>query len=165
MENTLLSGAPMASMSARGRLASPKRLVSLVAALLIVASAVYFLMVAPNGKAFGLGSGSKSYRAVFLDNNQVYFGKLDKVGGQWLKLTDVYYLQENTPPSTPPPKGQTSPRFTLLKLGRQELHGPTDMMVFNREHVLFWENLKSDSEVVKKIFEDKEQQAKEQEKK
>lgn len=127
--------------------------------LVIVVAAVYLSVKTPSGLAASSGPDNRAYQAVFLDNNQVYFGKLKGTSGQWLKLSDVYYLQENQPVA-PAKKGEPQPRFTLLKLGRQELHGPTDMMVFNREHVLFWENIKNDSEVVKKIGEDKEQQKK-----
>jgi len=38
----------------------------------------------------------------------------------------------------------------LIKLGK-ELHGPKDQMVLNRDHILFIEELSSDSKVVKSI--------------
>ena len=38
------------------------------------------------------------YQAVFLTNGQVYFGKLESGGPQFLRLKDVYYLQTNQDP-------------------------------------------------------------------
>ncbi|MEK7452375.1 MAG: hypothetical protein AAB664_03475 [Patescibacteria group bacterium] len=82
------------------------------------------------------------YQAVFLDNRQTYFGKLDPKGGDFLILTDVFYLQAQTATSA----GNVS----LSKLG-SEAHAPEDKMSINKSHVLFIENLKSDSKVVQAI--------------
>ncbi len=106
---------------------------------------------------------SSDYQAVFLANNQVYFGKLQRTSDRDYRITDVYYLQSQaaaSPPTTDPTKSaaptdpsqsggsQASPQ--LVKLG-SELHGPDDQIVFNKDQVLFWENLKSDSKVTKAI--------------
>lgn len=91
------------------------------------------------------------YQAVFLTNGQVYFGKVKDISKTYVDLQDIYYLnsQESTDSKQP-----TS--FTLVKLGC-ELHGPNDQMIINREQVTFWENLKDDRQVVKKIGEWKQQ--------
>jgi hypothetical protein len=87
---------------------------------------------------------------VFLSNNQVYFGKLANRSGQYATLTDIYYLQI-TQPLQPEPRGaQPVPNINLVKLGG-ELHGPTDKMDINRDHILFVEDLKADSQVVNAI--------------
>ena len=41
-------------------------------------------------------------------------------------------------------------QLVLIKFGT-ELHGPEDRMVINRDHILFWEDLKPDSTVVRSI--------------
>lgn len=101
---------------------------------------------------------SSEYQAVFLANGQVYFGKISQTENTYVVLTDIYYLQANnqlqttsSPDSkngttTPPPSSQMS----LVKLGN-ELHGPEDAMYINRDQILFFENLKSDSRVVAAI--------------
>ena len=131
---------------------------SIVLVVVLVALGGYLAYAKPQflQDRTALVSDANAYQAVFLDNNQVYFGKLEYTRGKSLKLTDVYYLQENAQ-KPPTAKGEPQPRFTLLKLGKQELHGPTDMMVINRDHVLLWENMRPDSEVVKKIVEAKAQ--------
>lgn len=81
-----------------------------------------------------------SYQAVFLSNDQIYFGHLKNPGSDYLILTDVYYVKVNE-----------SGAGQLVKLGQIEPHGPKDEMTINREHILFWENMRPDSPVVKTI--------------
>jgi hypothetical protein len=88
-----------------------------------------------------------AYQAVFLSNGQVYFGSISKMDKDFITIKDVYYLQavQSLQGST----AQNQP-FSLVKLGK-ELHGPTDTMYINRSQVLFYENMKDDSSVVKSI--------------
>jgi hypothetical protein len=97
------------------------------------------------------------YQAVFLTNNQVYFGKVQLLADRSVRMTDVYYLQsqtaaqaENEKMADPSQSGGTKATPQLIKLG-SELHGPEDAIMFSKEQVLFWENLKSDSKVAKAI--------------
>ncbi len=100
-------------------------------------------------------STTNTYQAVFLTNNQVYFGKLENKNSQFPVLTDVFYLQitQNLQPSGQ----QTQPGtdIKLIQLGG-ELHGPQNAMVLNRDQIIFYENLKSDSQVVTAILKFKE---------
>ncbi len=108
----------------------------------------------------GMNSGSQSlskgWQAIFLSNGQVYFGKVDKVSDRELVLTDIYYLQVVTKPlqqSQDAPtvdQTQSQQELTLAKLGN-ELHGPKDRMVINRDQILLTEELKEDSKVVTAI--------------
>lgn len=93
-----------------------------------------------------------SYQAVFLTNGQVYFGKVSDFSNRYVKLNDIYYLilRRELQPQEPPVEGEQQPQFTLIKLGN-ELHGPVDEMVINRDQVLFIEELKSDGRVVQAI--------------
>jgi hypothetical protein len=100
------------------------------------------------------------YQAVFLTNGQVYFGKLATVNRDYLKLTDIYYLQvqQSVQPSTSSTSaaasntssGSNNGQVQLVKLGN-ELHGPEDQMAINRQQVLFWENLKPSGKVTQAI--------------
>lgn len=92
-----------------------------------------------------------AYQAVFLSNGQVYFGKLMKGGREYLKLSDIFYLQV-TPVQGPQTEPKQQPQLQLVKLGN-ELHGPVDEMSINKEHVLFFEDLKDDGKVVQAIKE------------
>ena len=86
---------------------------------------------------------SDSYQAVFLENDQIYFGKLKDIDFQYLILEEVYYVRLEG-------EGATSGR--LVRLGETEPHGPQNQMIINRDHILFWENLKPDSPVVQTIL-------------
>ena len=83
---------------------------------------------------------SNVYQAVFLTNDQIYFGRLKNISPDYLILSDVYYVKVNDGGA-----GQ------LVKLGEGEPHGPRGEMIINKDQVLFWENLNFDSPVVKAI--------------
>jgi len=99
------------------------------------------------------GDGSE-YFAVFLTNNQIYFGKLADQDGNYLRLKEVFYLRAQRqlqPPVEEDEKGsQPKQQIQLIKLG-SELHGPVDEIQFNQDNVLFIERLKKDSRVVQGI--------------
>jgi hypothetical protein len=94
---------------------------------------------------------SSKYQAVFMTNGQVYFGKLTKLSSKYTELSKVYYLQVQQPvqPSTGA-KTSSNSQVSLTKLGN-ELHGPTDRMHISNDQVLFWEDLKDNSTVMKAI--------------
>lgn len=103
------------------------------------------------------------YQAVFLnDGRQVYFGKITSLDEEWVTLEDVYYLQIEQQIQPKGKEASKQPKITLVKLGN-ELHGPEDTIVFGRESVMFWENLKTSdsSKVVEAIEKYVEQQSKE----
>lgn len=96
-----------------------------------------------------------TYQAVFFEPSNPYFGHLKGVNTRHPYLTDIYYVKVE-----PVTEGNaTLPRFTLVKFGETELHGPQDSMYFSWDRVLFWENLRTDSEVVKAIAKEKAQKA------
>lgn len=106
-----------------------------------------------NAPAAGQASG---YQAVFLTNGQVYFGKLANANSDYPILKDIFYLQVVQPPLQGNQQGQSTstsqqqPQISLVKLGN-ELHGPVDEMHISRAQILFYEDLKSDGQVVKAI--------------
>jgi len=100
---------------------------------------------------------SGEYQAVFLTNDQVYFGKIIESTNQEVVLKDVYYLllqkpaevQPQTPEATP--GAQEQPKYILMHLGDRETHGPMDEMHINRSQILFIEPLREDSKVIRGI--------------
>lgn len=88
-------------------------------------------------------------QAVFLDGGQVYFGKIRAMNPSYIGMSNIYYLRVNQ--QVQPKQGETAQQdISLVKLGC-ELHGPTDEMFINRSKILFWENLKADSQVAKAV--------------
>jgi len=93
------------------------------------------------------------YQAVFFTNGQVYFGKLNSFNSEYLKLTDIFYLQASSSSDSANPQQTTTDSQTnvqLIKLG-DEIHGPQDEMVIARDQVLFYENLKPNGKVAQSI--------------
>lgn len=133
---------------------SGKRL-GLVAGILVaviaVAAIAFFCM--------GKGSAEQKFvekdqlQAVFINVNgtnggQVYFGNIKELNQQFIKLTNVFYIQNQQSTNNQ----QNNSAYNLVKLGC-ELHGPDDQMIINRSEVFFWENLKADSQVAQKVAE------------
>lgn len=98
------------------------------------------------------GVKAGQYQAVFLTNGQVYFGKVSDINGDYVKLSDIYYLQvqQSVQPDDKSKASTDQSQVSLAKLG-SELHGPEDSMHISRQQVLFWENLKNDGKVVQAI--------------
>lgn len=138
-----------------------KGLVTLIIVLVILGGGVY-LVASYTGIGTGLIPGTSyfqnTWQAVFLTNGQVYFGKVAKITPDSVFLRDIYYLQVVTQPlqrsqDEPAPteaEQQGQQRLTLIKLGN-ELHGPRDEMIINRNQVILMEDLKEDSRVVQAI--------------
>ena len=98
------------------------------------------------------GVAKDGYQAVFLDNGQVFFGKLKNTHGTYLYLEKAYYTKKQDLPAdaTAEQKQATSNNVSLVKVGA-EVYGPENNMSIRAEQVLFWQNLKSDSKVTKAI--------------
>lgn len=95
------------------------------------------------------------YQAVFLDDGKVFFGKLQNTAGQHLTLNMAYYPQEaNQPKAENANASIETNSLQLIKMG-DETYGPEGSMSIASDHVLFWQNLKSDSKVAKAINEQK----------
>jgi cytochrome c biogenesis protein ResB len=135
----------------KGRISRTGVIVAVVAVLLVLGAAFAWKMaLTPNLVK------KDQYQAVFLTNGQVYFGKLQSGGPQFLKLEDVYYLQTNQDPQkTDSNKTDgTNQTQTLIRLGK-EIHGPDNEMVISRDQVLFFENISNNGTVGKAIQSDK----------
>ncbi len=87
------------------------------------------------------------YQAVFLQNGEFYFGKVKGIDDKNIVLTNVFYVQKaNAAEATK----ENEANLQLIKLGN-EVHGPDDQMVINRDQVLYVENLKPEAKVVDSI--------------
>src|SRR3989344_7094783 len=75
-----------------------------------VAAGLFFWISSKNNAA--PVPASDKYQAVFLQNGQVYFGRLE-VGGEWLVLREIYYLQ--VPSALQQGLGNANQSFQLVK--------------------------------------------------
>lgn len=103
-------------------------------------------------KMGGASPASGQYQAVFLDNGQVFFGKLKNTEGTYLRLENAYYTKKQDLPAdaTEEQKQAVDNNVSLVKVGN-EVYGPENSLNIKSEQVLFWQNLKSDSKVSKAI--------------
>lgn len=128
-------------------------MVVLVIVVLLIFACLYGVSKMTNLNILGLDKSTNGeWQAVFLSNGQVYFGKASSLNDKIVTLKNIYYLQvtqalqaDGTQAAT-----QQQGELSLVKLGN-ELHGPSDEMKINRDHILFIENLKNDGKVVKAI--------------
>jgi hypothetical protein len=124
-------------------------LVALVGCIAVLAIAIAF--------SFYFNSSSESkyvdaneYQAVFLNNGQVYFGKVKDLNDHFFNVTNIFYLSTQSAQPASGDKSTGGNKFSLVKLGC-ELHGPEDQMIINSGQVTFWENLRNNGQVVQAI--------------
>lgn len=115
---------------------------ALVIINLVLIAVMLSVKINSNPNDLGKTTDANTYQAIFLSNDQIYFGRLKSMGrgSEYLLLTDVYYVKVG---------GDSVGQ--LVKLGQIEPHRPTNEMIINRDHVLFWENLSLDSPVTQTI--------------
>lgn len=120
--------------------------VLLFAATILVVALVWLVMRGNVGSSSSEAQYIQKDRlqAVFLNGGQVYFGKIQDLNSKYLKMTDIFYLRVNqvVQPNQETTQAQQND-ISLVKLGC-ELHRPSNDMLINREHVIFWENLKQE---------------------
>lgn len=132
-----------------------------IAVVAVVALVVLLILGVIFGRTMFTAEGSiqqNRFQAVFLTNGQVYFGKLSGIENNYVKLTQIYYLQVQQDVQSSSDSKDTSSssssnaQVSLTKLG-SELHGPEDAMYIAKDQVLFWENLNDNSKVTEAINE------------
>ena len=136
-----------------------KWVIILIIIAVIIVGGLWLISRYSKFNVLNISSTRTDWQAVFLTNGQVYFGKVAKETDDELVLTEIYYLQITQPlqrSSDQNQQQQGQNELALVKLGN-ELHGPKDMMYINKDHVLFTEDLKGDSKVVKAIEDSKNQ--------
>jgi hypothetical protein len=132
-----------------GKFFSIGSVVLLVSIAILIGALASFFAFGNNGNE-GQYVNKDEYQAVFVNVNgtsggQVYFGHIQSLTPNFVDLTNVFYIQNQSSTSS-----SSNNSYTLVKLGC-ELHGPEDQMVINRSQVYFWENLKSSGQVSQKI--------------
>lgn len=86
---------------------------------------------------------SNKFQAVFLTNNQSYFGHILEINNNGVTLDKVYYFKISQNP-------KSAQQFNLVKLSN-EIYGPEDLMHIPENQIIFWQNLRDDSQVARII--------------
>ncbi len=158
-ESTVEQSAERPHRSASAHHAAPKKsdkkkkiLAAIVIIVIVILGGLGLWMLKTSDNTASAIDGSK-YQAIFFTNGQVYFGKLHTFNSEYLKLTDIFYLQTKTAavdPKNPQKTTDDSNNVQLIKLG-DEIHGPQDEMIIAKDQVLFYENLKDNGKVATSI--------------
>lgn len=132
---------------------TPRRFKRNVATILVLLALGTVLWI-----SFGSGVAQNKpkadrYQAVFLDNGQVFFGKLKNTQGAYLKLENAYYSKSQELPAdaTDAQKAAVNNNVSLVQVGK-EVYGPENSLNIKAEQVLFWQDLQKDSKVSKAIL-------------
>jgi len=117
-----------------------KGLAFLVIGIVVLVAVAAFLVVS----ILSSSQTSNEWSAVSLTNGRTYFGQIEKETSDKVILENVYYLQVN---QVQDQEGQNQPQISLQNI-QNEMHGPTDRMEINRDHVLFVEKLSNNSQIL-----------------
>jgi len=90
---------------------------------------------------------STDYQAVFMDNGQVFFGRVEKAGSKYPLMREVYYVDSRID------KESKKVTNVLVKRGN-EWHAP-DFMYINSRHIVLIEPVAQSSRVAQLIFDSK----------
>jgi hypothetical protein len=117
----------------------------ITATVVVVGALLALVFLLPHGKQID----SSTYQIVYMASGRAYFGKLQNTNGAFLVLNNPYTAQDVAPSDASAPAGKQA-STTLVKVS-QQTYGPEDSMSLRGDQVLFWQNLRSDSKVVKAI--------------
>lgn len=129
------------------------KILSVVSILLAIAVVIFALaLTRGRSSASGASAFRTPFQAVLLDNGQVYYGKLSRLGTGLPEMTDVYYIVNTEDPQT------KTVKHVLVKRGK-ELHAPTETF-FEARHIVMIEPVGPNSDVAKLIAKSKAQSGK-----
>lgn len=120
--------------------------ITLVLVILVLGAAIFFV---PKLKM----TKNTEYKAIFLDNQQVYFAKVVKEDALSVYLDEVYYIQtqQQVIPATAEGAEDTIKEVPVLIKRGQELHQPSGWMQINRDKIVSIEQIGAESEILKEI--------------
>lgn len=147
-------GAPQSHKSSRD--SAPKKsrkglLWTIVALVLIAGIAAVGWIAWSNAKSGVTGIDSSRYQAVFLANGQIYFGKLSSFNDESFKITNVYYPEAQVADGEEDQTDTTTQSNIKLIPIVDGVHGPEDEMILTKSQILYYENLKADSQAARLI--------------
>lgn len=106
---------------------------------------------------------TNAWSSVTLANGQSYFGHLEQYGPNTVVLFNAYYLQSAPAATTDANTAATDdadvaaddttaaePGLQLVSLSN-DLHKPYDYLIINKDQILFWQHLTSESPIVQTI--------------
>mgnify|MGYP003144880243 CR=1 FL=1 len=94
------------------------------------------------------------YQAVHLESGQIFFGKIERIDDNYIRLKGAYYTSQPTPTEGTEAAGETenstAPSLSLIRAG-EEVYGPDGTVDIATSNVSYWENLRADSKLLEAI--------------
>jgi len=87
-----------------------------------------------------------SYQVVFLENSQVYFGKITEVTNRYVILQKPHFIQVQQEQLNLKEQ-EDQPEMKLISV-KDEFHKPKDYMIIEKSSVMFIEELRASSQIV-----------------
>ena len=130
---------------------SPSRSPWLIAVLVIV----LIVIVEVAGMAvLGVGWFTKkaTWSAVFLNDNEIFFGHVQSSDNHQIDLTNVFYLQRTQPPQGTQTGGSSAPaQLSINSLVSSQIQCPKNEIVLDKANVLYTQDLQDSSFVVTRL--------------
>ena len=117
---------------------------AVVAGALLVAGGMWIAGRVEESDPLASAINSRDFQAVVLTNGQIYFGKLSVPGGNFYYLRHAFYLTTAAART-----GGTQQR--VLAPIVKDVHAPEDLMVINRSHIVYVENLSPSGAVSRRM--------------
>lgn len=119
------------------------------------------VLLDPRNSGFSWGKRDTSWYAVYLTNNQVYFGHIASIKDDVLVLEDAYFAEAYQEPAQVA-KGKTfaieqpaKQAFRVTQRGNEKMLSSDHKLFINRSSVLYWEKFSPNAGIVKLIEEAK----------
>lgn len=90
-----------------------------------------------------------SYQAVFLNNGQLYFGKITEITNAYIIMDRPHFLQLAQEPIDQEEQ-EVQPEMKLISI-KDEFHKPKDFILIEKSSVIFIEELRSVSQIADAI--------------
>ena len=143
-------GANPSQRSPRRKRSFKGLLTTAIVLLIVVAVVLAGWFVWNKFQSAGTAIDSSKYQAVALLDGQNYFGKLSDLNDDYMKLTNVHYLQPQQSGDTTEGSTTTNQNFTLTKF-TDVVYGPEDEIIIRKDSILFYENLDPNGDVAQGI--------------
>lgn len=124
-----------------------KRII-IILMIIFIGNIIYWLFL--NGEEVNQPSDNLNWYAVKLINKEVYYGQVYDVSADPVIIKNVYYNYEQI--NNEGGDVNETDNIRLVKRGK-ETHGPSGIMDIIRSQIIYMEELKDDSKVLKAILE------------
>ncbi|MCW2960138.1 MAG: hypothetical protein JWM25_142 [Thermoleophilia bacterium] len=144
--------APVTPPAAEPAPRSTSAVLGILGMLALVLIVVVGIVLGVSGRGDGAGADlaeearSNRVQAVYLSNDNVYFGTLEGRSGDWVELRDAFFLRSGTPDAKDP---EAVPTTEVVPANVQV--GGDGNLVINAHEIVLVQNLAADSDIARTV--------------